>query len=91
MYCGVKKDIVSAFVEAGKPLDEDTIADFEEVEEQLRGLKIDLNFVVLAGQCRICNYRETIIVPAIVDLDNMECRNCENMTMQEREDLEWED
>lgn len=89
-YCDTKTDIIAAFVEAGRPLDSETRLDFDESENQLRELKLGLDFVVLGGKCRICNYEETIITPAVVDLDSMECRNCGNETMQEKEGLEWE-
>ena len=89
MYYGTKNDIISAFNEAKQPLDAETKADFDESEKQLKELGLSLEFATLLGKCRICNYEEGVIVPIVADLDNLECRNCGNMTMQEKEELEW--
>ncbi len=90
MYCSTKNDIISAFDDAGRPLDAETKSDLDETEEILRHSGVNLEFAVFPGKCRICNDEQGIIAPVIADLDNLECINCGNMTVQEKEDLEWE-
>ncbi len=88
--CSTKDDVISLWEEAGKPLDADILVDLEEVDADLMAEGLNRNFVILDAQCRICNYKSLIICPAICDLDNLECENCENKTMQERNIPEWE-
>ncbi len=89
IYQGTKENIVAIFTEAGRSLDAETKADLVEVETELRDNELSLDFIIMLGKCRICNHECTIITPAIVDLDNLECGNCEHMTMQEKEEPEW--
>lgn len=87
--CLTRKDLVDAFEEAGKPLDKETKLDLIKVEQDLIQAKVSLAFVLGKCKCRICNYKSTIIVPEVADLDNMECANCGSMTMQEEDEQEW--
>ena len=90
-YCGTKEDVIRLYKKAEILLDEDVITDLEDVESQLQKDGLNSAFVIVDSQCRICNYRLVLIVPEICNLDNLECANCKNMTVQEREIPEWEE
>ena len=49
-------------------------------------------WAVFVAVCRICSFEELVIVPFLpeADLDNLECTNCENDTMMEKELEEWQ-
>jgi len=85
-----RHDIIGGYADAGKPMDQETIDALESVAAELKALGYDDNWVVFEGQCRICNNEHTVICPASNDLDNQECANCGNMSMQEKEIPEWE-
>lgn len=89
IFCKNAQDVCELFKEAKKPLNDLLKADITEVAEDLNREKLDEGFVVVLSKCRICNYESTNICPAIVDLDNLECGNCGNMTMQEKDEPEW--
>ena len=85
-----KAAVIGIYEESGRPLDKDLLDELESVDAELTTLGKSHEFVIMEVECRICTYRQTAIVPAIVDLDNLECFNCENMTSQEYEPKEWE-
>ncbi len=89
--CSTKNDIIDLFKEAKKPLDKEILLDLAKVDNDLKSDGLDRSFVLLDGQCRICNHKQLLICPAVCDLDNLECANCENMTVQERDIPEWEE
>ncbi len=83
-------DMISCWDEAGRPLDASVLADIESTAYEMQWMGLDDKWLVFDGQCRICNFVQTIICPAENDIDNQECYNCGNMTMAEREIPEWE-
>ena len=83
-------DMMSCWDEAGRPLCEDTITAIKDTAADLEILSIADEWLVFRGKCRICNSEQNIICPASNDIDNQECFNCGNMTMQEKEEPEWE-
>ena len=85
-----RQDLISCWAEAGRSLDEDVLADIEEVAGELNRLGLDDKWLVFDGQCRICSFRQNIICPAGNDIDNQECEHCGNMTLMEYETPEWE-
>ncbi len=89
-YCGTKDDVIRLYKKAEFPLDDNVVTDLGAVELQLQEAGLSEAFVIVDSQCRICNYRLVLIVPEICNLDNLECANCKNMTVQEREIPEWE-
>lgn len=84
------KEMISCWVEAGKPLDSETIAVINEVQSEIDELDRGYKWLVFEGQCRICNYTQNIMCPSSNDIDNQECYNCGNDTMMEKETPEWE-
>ena len=84
-----KTDLIEVFKNVDMPLSDDMVADLNEVTQELRDLELSEEFVVVALLCRICSFEQTAIVPAVTDLDNLECGNCANMTAQEIEAKEW--
>lgn len=82
------QDVIDVYREAGRPLDEDLIADLNYVVQQLADEGLESSFAILKTKCRVCNYEMVIIVPVIADLENLECANCENMSVMEEDDLE---
>ena len=59
-----------------------------ELNEQLRSIDNGSGFVVQSSKCRICNYKAVGIFPGNTPpdiLNNNECGNCHNMSMQEDE------
>ena len=84
-----KNEMIEAHKEIGKPLPDDIVTGLEELSKELHELKLSKEIVLINLFCRICGYKETSIVPAVVDLDNLECFNCGNMTCQEADDKEW--
>ncbi len=91
VICPSKEELIGAYNDAGMPFSNDNLAALNEVDAELKEQGLDRRFAVFAGQCRICNYEQTVICPAINDTDNQECWNCGNMTMQERDIPEWEE
>ncbi len=89
-YCSTKNDVIALYKEAKQPLDEDMVENLTIVEKQLVREEVK-GFVVIDSQCRICNYKQVSIVPEICDCDNLECANCGQSTVQEREIPEWEE
>jgi len=89
-HCPAKEDVIAIFKEANMPLCEDDVSALEEVVADLEKDGLSRRFVIMDAQCRICNYKELAIVPEVVDLDNLQCFNCESMAVQEREVPEWE-
>jgi len=84
------QDIVDAHVEAGRPLDEESI-------DQLKCIAADprakgCQWAAFIAKCRICSHTELVIVPFVgdADLDNLECTYCDNDSMMERELEEWQ-
>lgn len=87
---GTKEDVIEIYKEAGIPLSHVIKEDLDYVEEDLKNRSLPVVFAIIDCQCRICSHHFVGIIPAIADLDNMECENCGNMTMQERDIPEWE-
>lgn len=83
-------DLISCWAEANRPLCQDTIDCIEQSSAESKTLGLSDEWLVFRGQCRICNAEQNIICPIENDIDNQECHNCGNMTMQEREVPEWE-
>jgi len=81
-----KNVLIEAFKEADKQLDEELIIGLDEVEQQLKELGLEESFVVMDIKCRICGHEQSIIVPEVADLDNLECINCEYMACQEKDE-----
>ncbi len=84
-------DMISCWVEAGKPLCQDTIDCIEESATESKKLGLSDEWLVFLGKCRICDFEQNIICPVENDTDNQECQNCDNMTMQVKEIPDWED
>jgi len=84
-----KTKVIEAYKEINRPLNDIMVNDLDEVTQELRDLGISEEWVVVDLRCRICSHEQTAIVPAISDLDNLECGNCGNMTAQESDDKEW--
>lgn len=84
------EDVIGAYEDAGRPLDSDAVDAIEAVAIQLEMFGEEDTWLVFEGKCQICNYMETTICPACNDIDNQECHNCGNDTMQVREIPEWE-
>ena len=84
------EDLISCWVEAGRPLDDKTIAVINEIQAEIDHSGIEQGWMVFEGQCRICNHEHNIICPSVNDIDNQECGNCGNMTMMEKEIPDWE-
>lgn len=84
------KDMISCWDEAGRPLCKDTVTGIEQVQADMDKNGLGSEWLVFVGQCRICNAIQNVICPATNDLDNQECHNCGDMTMQDREIPEWE-
>ena len=89
-HCPTKNDVIALYEEAEQPLDEDMVESLAFVDKQLAHEKSKA-FVVIDGQCRICNFKQVCIAPEICDYDNLECGNCGQSTVQEREIPEWEE
>ncbi len=83
-------DMISCWDEAGRPLCKDTVDAIESTSKELVVSGDKDEWLVFLGKCRICNFEQNIICPAVNDIDNQECNNCSNMTMQVKEILEWE-
>lgn len=84
-------DLIEAYKDAGRPLNDVMVNDLNEVTQKLRDLGLSEEWVVMDLLCRICNNKQTAIVAAVCDLDNLECSNCGNMTSQEADEKElWE-
>ena len=81
--------IITAYREAGRPLDEESLALIAETSEELQDLALGPEWVMLEALCRVCKYREDVIVPLAGDLDNLECSCCGNMSSQEIDQPEW--
>lgn len=84
------QNIVAAHKEVGKPLCPETIAELKEVAANPRAK--NCQWAVFVAECRICMVVEIVIIPFLpdADLDNIECTNCNNYSMQERELEEWQ-
>ena len=80
--------VIAMFKETVKPLSPHMIASLDQIQTELIEAEIPTNFNVLIGKCRICNNEQITIIPSVADLDNMECGNCGNMTLQEKDDEE---
>lgn len=89
--CSTKVDVIQLFANVGSPLSFDSVKALYDTDAELVQEGLDRSFVVMAGQCRVCNYKSIDICPSICDIDNLECDNCGNMAVQEREPLEWEE
>ena len=85
------QDVVDIYVAAGHPLDEESLESLEYVRQQLIDEGLPSKFAIIDIRCRICNYEQVAIVPEIVDLDNIQCGNCENMAAMEKDDEEYPD
>ncbi len=83
--------MMSCWVEAGRPLCQETVECIEESAKESRRLGLSDEWLVFEGKCRICNFKQNIICPVENDIDNQECGNCGNMTMAEKEKPEWEE
>jgi len=85
------QDIEAAHIEAGVPLCPETIAELKEVAADPRAE--GCQWAAFIAVCRICMQEEVVIVPFHgddADLENLECTNCDNYSMQERELEEWQ-
>ncbi|KKK65256.1 hypothetical protein LCGC14_2975960 [marine sediment metagenome] len=63
--------------------------DITELVVALQSVDIKTGWVIQLGKCRICGYEELDICPLGCDTNNLECNNCNNMTMQGKELEEW--
>ena len=84
-------DVIKAYAELSMPLPKNLIEDLKAVATQLEMFGEEDRWLVFEGQCRVCNYMQTVICPAVNDLDNQVCVNCNHDTMQPIEVPEWED
>ena len=84
-----KDAVIEAYKEAERPLTQKLIDSLDEVDSELVAEGLSREIAIIELQCRICSYKQTALVPAIADLDNLECGNCGNMTAQEAEPKEW--
>jgi len=78
-------EIIAMFKETVNPLSPHIIADLDQLQTELIEAEISTDFNVLIGKCRICGNEQITIIPSVADLDNMECGNCHNMTLQEKD------
>lgn len=67
-----KDHVIQFFAEARVPL----------VQHMIDSMEDNLDYAVFTSQCRVCGHRETTIAPTLNDLDNLECSNCGNMTVE---------
>ncbi len=86
--CDTKYDVIQLFRDSNTPLDKELVLDLCEVDECLRVHGLSRRFVVLDTQCTNCGYKERSIAPEASQI--LECKNCGNGTMREREKPEWE-
>ena len=63
--------------------------DITELVFTLQSVDIKTGWIIQLSKCRICSYEELDICPVGCDADNLECDNCNNMTMQGKELEEW--
>lgn len=84
------QDVALAHEEAGRPLAQDVLDDLFDVAADPRAK--DCQWAVFVAVCRICMHEELVIVPFLpeADLDDLECLNCNNDTMMEKELEEWQ-
>ncbi|KKL12644.1 hypothetical protein LCGC14_2533710 [marine sediment metagenome] len=83
----VKLDTINSVYEL---LDEADWYDISELKSELAKVDEGTGWLVQISKCRICNEESLDIMPVGADSDNLECHNCGNMTMQEKEIPEWE-
>ena len=84
-----KNEVIEAYKDIGRPLGNDLINELVETTQELRNLGLSEELVVMDLRCRICDYKQAAIIPAIADLDNLECGYCGNMTSQEADAKQW--
>ena len=84
-----KTEVIEVFKNINRPLSDVMVNDLNEATQELRDLGLSEEWVVVVLRCRICSHEQTSIVPAVSDLDNLECGNCGNMTSQEADEKEW--
>ena len=85
IYCESSEQVAEIYNEAKMPLIEGLKDSLVEVERELVGRGLPTSFVIIHCLCRICSHVEVAIVPACANIDNLECANCGNMSMQEKE------
>jgi len=87
------QEIIDCYNEAGRPMDSDTIQLIKDTAKELVAKGFPGKWLVFQGECRICSFdHDLLICPASVDdIENLECSNCGNMTVQPKEYNEWED
>ena len=71
-------------------LDEAGGYNISELEDALISVDEGTGWLVQISKCRICNYEELDIMPVGTDNNSLECANCGNKTMQEKEIPDWE-
>ena len=86
-----KKEVIDIYKEAGRPLSKEMETDLNEIQAELEQKKLPTDWAIIEIKCRICNYECVSIVPAIADLDSLECGNCGNMSCQEKELEDWQE
>ncbi len=63
--------------------------DIIELLVALQSVDLKTGWIIQLGKCRICAFEEFDICPVGCDVDNLECDNCSNMTIQGKESDEW--
>lgn len=84
-------EVIEAFKDADRELDQESIDMIKGVSQSLIFAEMPDHWAVFEGTCRICSYVRPVIVPMCNNIDNLECGNCHNMTVQETEEREeWQ-
>lgn len=83
MVTGKKEFIIAAFEKVGQPLTEVQIKCLHDVERELTQHGMSPLFAIIDVECRVCSQRQSCLVPAVSDLDNLQCDNCGNLSCQE--------
>jgi len=77
-----KREVIQFFKEGDQDLSEESLKVLNETELDLTNEGLPPDFAVFTGFCRICGHTSLIICPSMADLDNLECGNCGNFTVQ---------
>jgi len=63
--------------------------DITELLVSLQSVDTKTGWIIQLSKCRICSQEEVSICPLDCDTSNLECDNCNNMTLQVKESEEW--
>ena len=89
LVCKNKEDVIALFNEANKPLDEGALQSLEKISQELAEQNLPPEWVVIELECRVCGWKDLGIMPKVNNLENVECLNCDNSTMQESDEPEF--